>query len=294
MNVEGDIMILTQVGDYNYLEVLRETDFAYMLGRPEKEIFLHKKQATRELEIGEKIEVFLYYDGQKRVTATMQKPLIDFDTAAWLEVADVNHRLGVFLDWGLPKDLLLSRDDLPFTRDEWPAKGDKIFVKLRASRNQLTAKIITRYQIPEYIVPTEGLEVGQKYPVTNVYRLEEGNVFFTDEGHNIFVYFKNMRKDYRLGEQTVVNVTLDKGNYKYIGTLTEQKELMMSVDAVFIKEYLQKNNNEMPYTDKTNAETIQEVFKMSKSAFKRALGSLYKAKLVKLEKDKTTLLEEVE
>ena len=139
-------MILA-MGEINHLEVLRETDFSYILGDLEQEVFLHKNQVEGEIEVGERIEVFLYFDNQKRITATMRKPLVDQDNPAFLEVIDVNYHLGVFLNVGLIKDLLLSRDDLSFIRNEWPRKGDKIFVKMKASRNQLSAKIIPRYSI---------------------------------------------------------------------------------------------------------------------------------------------------
>jgi|LGOV01.1.fsa_nt_gb predicted RNA-binding protein (virulence factor B family) len=286
-------MILA-MGEYNHLEVLRETDFSYILGEPEQEVFLHKKQVVGDIEVGERIEVFLYFDNQKRITATMRKPLVDQDNPAFLEVIDVNYHLGVFLNVGLIKDLLLSRDDLSFVRNEWPRKGDKIFVKMKASRNQLSAKIIPRYSISKYLKPEEELVEGEKYLAYNVYKTEEGNVFFTEKGHYIFVYFKHMRKVYRLGEQAEVKIIIVKGGFDYNGTLIMQKELMMSEDALRIKEYLEKHNGEMSFTDKSSVEDIEEVFHMSKSAFKRALGVLYKSKAVLLEKDKTVIVKDVE
>ncbi len=286
-------MILA-MGEINHLEVLRETDFSYILGDLEQEVFLHKNQVEGEIEVGERIEVFLYFDNQKRITATMRKPLVDQDNPAFLEVIDVNYHLGVFLNVGLIKDLLLSRDDLSFIRNEWPRKGDKIFVKMKASRNQLSAKIIPRYSIAKYLKPEEELVEGEKYLAYNVYKTEEGNVFITEKGHYIFVYFKHMRKVYRLGEQAEVKISIVKGGFDYNGTLIMQKELMMSEDALRIKEYLQKHDGEMSFTDKSSVEDIEEVFHMSKSAFKRALGVLYKSKAVLLEKDKTVIVKDVE
>ncbi|MCK5761385.1 MAG: hypothetical protein KAH16_00650 [Candidatus Izimaplasma sp.] len=286
-------MILA-MGEYNHLEVLRETDFSYILGEIEQEVFLHKKQVVGDIEIGERIEVFLYFDNQKRITATMRRPLVDQATPTFLEVIDVNYRLGVFLNVGLIKDLLLSRDDLPFVRNEWPSKGDKIFVKMKASRNQLSAKIIPRYSIAKYLKPEEELIEGEKYLAYSVYKTEEGNVFITEKGHYIFVYFKHMRKVYRLGEQAEVKISIVKGEFNYNGTLIMQRELMMSEDALRIKEYLEKHNGEMSFTDKSSVEDIEEVFHMSKSAFKRALGFLYKSKAVILEKDRTLIIKDIE
>ncbi len=280
-----------RMGEFNNLEVLRETELAYILNTLEEEVFLHKKQATRELEVGENIDVFLYFDNQKRITATMATPLVGKTTPTFLEVVDVNTRLGVFLNMGLIKDLLLSRDDLPFVRKEWPQVGDKLFVRLRTSKNQLTAKIIPRYDIRKYLQPEQPLEEGKTYPVYNVYKTEEGNVFFTEEGHYVYVYFKHMRKEYRLGEKAEVKITLVKENGQYSGTLIAQKELMLDQDALRIKKYLEENDGVMELTDKSSVDDISVVFNMSKKAFKRALGSLYKSKVVLLEKDKTSLLD---
>lgn len=280
-----------KMGDFNQLEVLRETEYAYMIGTEENEIFLHKKQITKDLEIGETVTVFLYFDNQKRVTATMLEPLVDQKNPAFLEVVDVNYRLGIFLNMGLIKDLLLSRDDLPFIRKEWPQKGDKLFVRLRSSKNQLTAKFIPRFEINKTLQPTRELEVGQEIEAYNVYKTEEGNVFFSEEGHNIYVYFKHMRKEYRLGEKETIKITIDKGNYQYSGMIIKQKELAITDDALIIKKYLEENKGVMTYTDKSSADDINAAFHMSKSAFKRALGSLYKQNIVVLEKDKTYLVD---
>lgn len=281
------------MGDYNTLEVLRETELSFILGSTDKEVFLHKKQMTRQLEIGEKIEVFLYYDNSKRVTATMNRPILDQDTPNFAEVVGVNPHLGVFLDVGLIKDLLLSRDNLPFVKKEWPKLGDKIFCFMSVSKNQLTAKAVPRYDIAKYLKPTEELEVGKTVKAFNVYKTEEGNVFTTEQGHYIFVYFKHMRKIYRLGQEVEIKIMIDKGDFKYNGTLIMQKELMMTEDAEYIKRYLEQNGRSMPYTDKSSAEDIQARFRMSKKSFKRALGLLFKEKLVALEPDQTVLLDVV-
>ena len=282
------------MGDYNNLTVIREADFSYILSDGITEVFLHKRQTTKELTIDEEIEVFLYFDNQKRITATMKKPYVDKETPNFLKVVGVNSRLGVFLDVGLIKDLLLSRDDLPFIKKEWPAVGDTIFVRLRVSKNQLTAKIIPRYSIREYLTPTTELIEGENYDAYCIYKAEEGVVFTTKEGHNIFVYFKHLRQSYRIGEKAYVKIINTKLDYKYNGTLIDQKEIMLTKDAAIIKKYLESHKGVMTLTDKSTPEEIDEVFKMSKAAFKRALGTLYKEKVVLLELGTTRLIKPVE
>lgn len=282
------------MGKFNQLTVLRESDLAYILTDGRDEIFLHKRQANGILEDGQVVDAFLYYDNQKRITATMNKPLVDTKTAAFCKVVGVNPHLGVFLDVGLIKDLLLSRDDLSFKKKEWPQVGDEILIKLKVSKNQLTAKIIPRYDVKKYLQPSTELIEGEGYTAYCVFIAEEGVVFLTKEGHYIYVYYKNMRKSYRLGEKAYVKISKVKLDHKYNGTLILQKELMLNKDAITIKKYLEANGGTMNYTDKSTPEEINEVFKMSKAAFKRGLGSLYKEKKVILGKDSTTLIKPIE
>lgn len=281
-----------KMGSINTLEVLREADISFILTDQVEEFFLHKKDATIPLNPGEKIDVFLYYDGQRRKTATMTFPKVDTSTATFCKVIDVNSRLGVFLEVGISKDLLLSRDDLPFTKSEWPIVGDQMFVKMRASKNQITARIINRYDIPSYLRPDTELIEGEFYKAIVVFFAEEGVVLITKEGHNIFVYFKHLRKNHRLGEEVEVKIINVKTGFNYNGTLIAQKELMIGEDAQAIKTYLDNHKGVMNITDKSTPELIYEVFKMSKSAFKRAVGSLYKEKLVTLNADNVELKQE--
>ena len=282
------------MGKYNKLKVLRESDLAFILTDGRDEIFLHKRQADGVLEIGSEVEVFLYYDNQKRITATMNKPTVDTETAAFAKVVGVNPHIGVFLDVGLIKDLLLSRDDLSFKKKEWPQVGDEILIKMKVSKNQLTAKIVPRYDVKKYLTPTTELIEGEGYVAYCVFIAEEGVVFLTKDGHYIYVYYKNMRKTYRLGEKAYVKISKVKLDHKYNGTLILQKELMLSKDAITIKNYLETHGGKMNITDKSTPEEINEVFNMSKAAFKRGLGSLYKEKKVTLDGDSTTLIKPVE
>ena len=277
------------VGKVNKLKVLRETEISYMLTDGNEEVFLHKREVDIPLELEEEIEVFIYFDNQKRKTATMKSPYVDTVRAAFCDVVDVNRRLGVFLNIGTAKDLLLSRDDLPFKKSEWPQVGSKIFVRMRVSKNQMTAKIIPRYDIPKYLKPDTELIEGEHYDAYVVFFAEEGIVLTTLEGHNIFVYHKNLRKDYHLGELVNVKITNIKTGFQYNGTLIKQKELLISEDAQIIKSYLESNNGIMTITDKSEPSLIYDTFKMSKSAFKRAIGSLYKEKIITLKEGEVIL-----
>ncbi|HJV45287.1 MAG TPA: S1-like domain-containing RNA-binding protein, partial [Bacillota bacterium] len=132
---------MLQAGYMATLKVERKAAFGYFLSDGEQEILLHNNETEGKIKEGEQVQVFLYMDHEGRLAGTMAKPKIvvgDFD---WLMVTDVNKKMGVFLDLGIHKEVLLSKDDLPFDWAVWPQKGDRIFVGLKHDKKgRLLAK----------------------------------------------------------------------------------------------------------------------------------------------------------
>lgn len=112
------------------LAVVREAPFGYFLSDGHTDILLHQNEATKPLELEEKVCVFLYHDHQNRLSATMHEPIIKNDEMGWLKVVSVRQGHGVFVDNGISRDLFVSMDELPFDRREWPAAGDRLFCSL--------------------------------------------------------------------------------------------------------------------------------------------------------------------
>jgi len=278
-----------EIGKINTLKVLRETDIAYLLTDGESEVFLHKKEAKKPYLDNEELEVFLYTDNQGRITASTAIPFIQLDEVKRLEVVGIRHRYGVFLNIGIVKDLLLSLDDLPEDLNKWPQVGDFVFVKMIVKHDKLFAHIIGRKQLTDYFPDKEPLLENQVVNANVMYLLEHGLVCFTESFHEIFVHRNNFRKKYRIGETVNPKIIKQSSIDEYTATLIEQKEIMLEKDALFILNYLEEHSGIMHYTDKTSPEIISEIFHMSKSSFKRAIGSLYKAKKIKLDKEKTIL-----
>ncbi len=278
-----------EIGKMNTLSVLRETDIAYQLTDGTEEVFLHKKEAKKPYLDGESIDVFLYVDNLGRTTASTKIPLLEVNQVAMLEVMAVKPRLGVFLYYGMIKDLLLSLDELPEDLNKWPKPGDKVIVEMILDNGQLFGKILGRKQITERFDESEVLEDGSFVECNVMYLIDNGMVCFTPKGEEIFIHKNNYRKPYRIGEAVLPKILKRNPDGEYVGTLIEQKEIVMTSDAETIIEYLEYHGKQMPYTDKTDPETISKVFHMSKAAFKRALGTLYKSNKVILEKDKTLL-----
>lgn len=262
-------------------KVDRKTDIGYVLKYQEEEVFLHNNDTNfKELESGDDVEAFLYYDFKGRLAATLEKPIITLGEEAFLEVVSVVNNLGVFLNNGISKDILLSRDDLPFDKEEWPKKGDMILVTLR-EKGRLVLKRVPSKSIVFKINLNEKDEV-QAY--VNTIHGEGINVVTLDK-QVIFIHKTQTRKKYRLGEN--INVTILKVYEDVIhGTLIKQKEDMIEKDAKLILDYL-KEYKVTSLGNHSSPEDIYKVFNLSKKAFKRALGNLYKQRLIEFDDDKT-------
>ncbi|MBN2540334.1 MAG: hypothetical protein JXB08_02295 [Bacilli bacterium] len=278
-----------EIGRLNTLTVLRETDIAYLLTDGTEEVFLHKKEATKPYMDNETVEVFLYVDNQGRKTASTKKPLLQLEERELLEVVAIKPRYGVFLYYGMIKDLLLSLDDLPEDYSDWPQVGDHVIVEMIAKNEQLFGHIVGRKQIKGK-EDRPLLEEKQKVDAFVMYLTDNGIVCFTEAFDEIFVHKNNIREHYRIGQLVTPTILSRNPDGEYVGTLIAQKELMLEPDAMAIMKYLEDHNGFMTYTDKTKPEVISKVFHMSKSAFKRALGSLYKAKKVELNQSNTKLM----
>ncbi|MFA6627837.1 MAG: S1-like domain-containing RNA-binding protein [Bacilli bacterium] len=277
-------MKLGQVSQY---QVERETDIGYLITDESGEYFLHHNEcAGHVLRDGEEVNAFLYMDKMKRVAATLHRPAVTIDQGGLCEVVGVMSA-GVFINIGISRDILLSSDDLP--EGKWPIVGDKVCGRLYIRGKNIFFHLMNKQEMLELRTGVE-LAVDQKAEGW-VYRLTDSGINLVDANYNIiFIYYKNLRKDYRLGELAAFRVTF-KNEDDYTATTVEQKERMMSDDADVILEYLTSHFGVMSYTSDTDSEILYNVFKMSKSAFKRALGHLYKEKKVILQNNKTILVD---
>ncbi|MDD3048390.1 MAG: S1-like domain-containing RNA-binding protein [Bacilli bacterium] len=280
-----------KIGEINTLVVEKRTDLGYMLiNKSEDEVLLHFSQASREFEIGETIDVFILLDSKKRVTATCEMPFIKVGFPGFVKVTNIVKGLGIFINNNVLKDPLISYDDLPFDNNLWPIVGDTVLCKLKATPTQLIAKLISPEEAKSLFNPIKVLEKFQKVNAIVLKNGVEGVNLITLDGHNIFVYYKHKRRDYRIGEQVLVTINNVGENGNYNGTLLKSKVPLMKEDADIILEYLKENNGVMNITSTTDVQTIDETFNMSKAAFKRALGNLYKKRKIEFKDGKTYLV----
>lgn len=277
-----------KIGQISQFIVKRETDISYTLSplnpNMTNYIFLHFNQATRRLNPGELINAFLYYDQKKRLCATMEKPIITTTDFDYVKVVDVN-KAGVFVDIGIAKDILLSSDFLPKNENLWPHKNDLLPCILKVKHNSLVAKPITNHQHP-----TKKLSINESYLSTVVSISDDGITVCTKSFNTIFIHKSLIRNNFRIGEIIKVQVINVNKKGQYNGTTIERKELSRLSDGQVILNYLKTMGGVIPLGNSSTPIEISKYFKMSKSAFKRAVGALYKDKLIKIDDNKITLL----
>ncbi len=273
-------------GDVNQLTVNRKTDIGYMLDSLDGEVFLHANESMhRDLKPGEAVDAFLYFDQKGRLAATLKTPFITESRPGFLKVSDINESLGVFLDMGISKELLLSIDDLPRNREQWPQVGDTLYVSIRV-KGKLVAKLVAK----EDVELKHETELNLKDQVDAYIQKigKEGLNLLTPEGHNIFVHHSMYKEPIRYGELRHVKITFisEKG---YSGSLIEQKEVLLFDDANKILSHIVRYGD-LDLTADSTPEDIALTFDMSKKAFKRALGTLYRERKIDFIDGKTVLV----
>ncbi len=278
---------MIKIGEVNTLKVKRKTDIGYMLTDGTDDVFLHFNESNHEnLVDNQSVKAFLYYDAKARLAATLSTPIITVSHADFVSVKEVNHELGVFVSNNISKDMLVSKDYLPYDFNLWPEKGDTLYCILKL-KNRLVAKPLNKVEIT--LKPETKLELHQHIDAYVIHAGKEGLNMMSKEGHLIFVHHTQMRKTYRMGEMANVRIARIHED-GYSGSLIEVKEKMMDQDAQMLYEYLVANGGKMPFTSDSDKDAIYETFKLSKKAFKRALGRLYSERKVIFEDDQTKIV----
>lgn len=279
---------MINLGRYNKLKVVRKSDLGYMLSDGTDEVLMHFRQANGELEIGKEVNVFIYTDKEKRLCATMEEVKSTISEPGFVKVIEVLPKIGVFVDNNTTKDVLISKDYLPYNDENWPQIDDVLFIRLKEKKNILVGKPLNRFDIVELHSEfnyNDYQSVGGFVCRVN----EKGIGIVTVDKVYVFVPLSQLRGIYRMGQE--VNVTITKVvNGECYGTLNAHKEVLVDTDKELILDYLKNHHGIMKLSAKSSSEEIERTLKMSRKAFKRALGSLYKERIVETDDEKTTLI----
>lgn len=259
------------------LTVARIAEYGYFLTDGEEDVLLHLNDTDQTFEEGDEAEVFLFVDSRGRLTATTAIPKVSVGNYGWVPVADVKDGIGVFLDIGISKDILLGEEDLPVVKTVWPQKGDLLYITLRVNRNNMIYARMATDPVIQAISVTATRSDFNKNVHGYIYRTARvGSWIITAEGFKGFIHESQRRTEPRIGEKVEGRIIDVKEDGSVNISLLPRKQEVLDEDAEKIMNYLELRNGAMPYHDKSMAEDIQERFGMSKGSFKRALGRLMK------------------
>lgn len=267
---------MIQVGTYNELEVAKELDFGIYFREGDVEILMPTKWVPQGTKIGDVLNVFVFRDSDDRLIATTVKPLATADTFAFLEVKQVNE-IGAFLDWGMDKDLLV-----PFREQAQrmePGKSYVVFVYLDEETDRLVGSTkLSRFIIREDVDVQEGdivdlliyseTDLGFNAIVNDLYT---GLIYKNEIYEAIRVGDKMQGFVKRVREDEKIDLSLQKSGY----------ELVDDVKWRILK-LIKEENGFLALNDNSTPEEIKAKLQISKKAFKKAIGALYRERLVKL------------
>ncbi|SDQ22034.1 hypothetical protein SAMN05216232_1130 [Virgibacillus subterraneus] len=276
-----------RIGLIQKLKVLRKIDTGYVL---EDDVLLHNNELDTELEPEQEIEVFPYTDKKGQVIATTKLPSVQMDEYDWAEVVEVMPGLGVFVNIGIAKEMLVSIDDLPLFESVWPIIGDMLYVTLGKDQKGRLLAIPASEGVVERqwdIAPDDLLNQAIS---GRVYRTsKEGSAIISEDGYRGFIHHTERKDEPRLGEWVEGRVIDVKEDGTLNVSLRPLKQHSMGEDADNILMHLKQSNGVIPFSDKSDPEDIQGTFNISKAAFKRALGKLMKEQKIEQHDGKTFL-----
>ena len=277
-----------RLGYTQTLVAVKKTDFGLFLTDIDKkddktrelgdEVLLPKNQVTEDMRVGSEIEVFLYKDSEDRMIATRLVPYIKIGEIKKLKVKEVN-KIGAFLDWGLPKDLLL-----PFKEQIYEIKpGDEILVTVYIDLSDRLCATMDLYSRLSLLPPYQKDDMVKG----TVYQVHEqfGAYVAVDNKYSALVPKKELHCELKPGDEIEARVLEIKEDGKLDLSLRQKAYVQMDADSALILDKLKQAGGSLPYHDKSSAEEIKEEFNLSKAAFKRAIGRLYKERAIVIEKD---------
>ena len=259
------------------LQILRKAPMGLILGTDEDEVLLPKAVVPDGAEIGETLSVFVYTDSEDRPIATTQSPLAQADEFACLRVIEVGSK-GAFLDWGLPKDLFL-----PFRSQVGPVvPNHSVIVYVEVDR--ISQRPVATMKVEGHLnPPPEGLREGQGVDLLIYDETELGCKAVVDGDYAGLLHFDDRgRVPPEIGSACRGYIAKVRSDGKINLTLQASGREGADRAQETLRAALQDAGGQLPLTDKSPPLEIQSAVGLSKKAFKRAVGALYKAREIRL------------
>ena len=278
---------MLQIGQFNTLEVINQVPFGYYLeGGDFGEILLTNHEAPADCEIGSKLEVFVYQNSDDRLVATFKKPLAQVNECAYLQVVSVND-VGAFVDWGLDKDLLVPYSEQDFPMSE--GLSYVVFVFFDENTGRLAAS--TRYRAFLNEISTDFCD-KQEVDLLICGHSEMGYKAVINGTHLGLIFKDELFKPLRFGDRLPGFIKRIREDGKIDLCFQFHDDHARKDLSSQIIDDLIAHDGISTLTDKSPADEITKRFNVSKGAYKKAIGALYKQKRILLDKSKITLIQD--
>ena len=276
---------MAEIGVFNNLRVIKEVDFGvYLDGGEHEEILLPRRYVPENCKVDDNIRVFIYLDSEDRFIATTETPYAMVGDFALLKVVAVES-VGAFLDWGLLKDLLV-----PFGEQSPTLEKDKSYI-VRIYVDKQSNRIAATTRLDRYLDNTPGnFHAAQEVELLICNQTDIGYKAIINGTHWGVLYSNEVFQPLKSGQKTKgyikkvrddnkIDLSLHKPGYERVDDITDT-----------ILNVLKEQGGFISVTDKSSPETINKLFGVSKKTYKKAIGAIYRKRLITMESDGIRLI----
>ena len=267
---------MISIGEKQKLKVAEKTDIGVYLTEIDddsEKVLLPRRLVPENIEINDVLNVFIYKDSEDRPVATTEEPKLTLGEVGILEVIQVTE-IGAFLDWGLPKDLLL-----PFIEQTTEVEeGKEYLVGVYLDKSE---RLCASMKVSSFLVVDSPYKENDKVKGT-IYSIDEefGAFVAVDNKYEALVPNKEIDSELEVGQIVEGRVTAIKEDGKIDLSLKKKAYKQMKDDTKILLDFIEENGGEIFINDKSSPEDIKKQVNMSKNAFKRAVGGLFKERKI--------------
>lgn len=271
---------MIKLGKYSTLEVVKLVDFgAYLSAGDFGQVLLPKKFVPEGTNVGDRLKVFLYLDSNDMLIATTQRAHSQVGQFAYLKVVATS-KFGAFLDWGLDKDLFL-----PFAEQNKRVEEGRSYV-VYTHLNHVDERIVASMKVDKYLDQTKPTyQEGQEVKLLIAGKSDLGYKAIVEDKHWGLIFYNEVFQKLTIGRKVkgfIKRIRPD-GKIDLALQKADKQGFDKHTNRVLFK--LKQAGGFLPLGDKSDPELIYQEFAFSKKVFKKAIGSLFKAKLITIESD---------
>lgn len=275
---------MIDIGRFNILKIARTTKVGLYLTDGENDVLLPNKYVPKTYEIDQELEVFVYLDHEERPVATTLEPYIFLNEFSLLRVNYTN-QFGAFMDWGMEKDLFV-----PFKEQARPMEQGKRYL-VYMYMDDKTKRLVGSSKTNQFLDNKDiTVEVGEEVDLIVSHITEVGINVIINEKHKGLLYKNEVYDDLRTGDRIIGYIKNIRPDGKIDVSATKLGFDKVEPSAQYILDELKASRGFLRLNDDSHPEDIKTVLKMSKKTFKKAIGTLYKQKLIDIKEDGIYLL----